>query len=61
MQQYADIYLLLIYYTCFGCPSCPSSGIHKTVAAASGTGHTIWGASSLPSWARRTPETCRVI
>ena len=30
MQQYADIYLLLNYCTCFGRPSRPSSGVHKT-------------------------------
>jgi len=47
MQQYADIYLLLNYSTCFGRPACPSSGVHKTVVAASGTDHTIWGASFL--------------
>jgi len=47
MQQYADIYLLLIYCTCFGRPSRPSSGVHKTVFAASGTDRTIWGASFL--------------
>ena len=45
MQQYADIYLLLNYSTCFGRPLRPSSGVHKIVVAASGTGHTIWGAS----------------
>ena len=45
MQQYADIYLLVNYSTCFGRPSLPSSGVHKTVVAASGTDHTIWGAS----------------
>jgi len=45
MQQYADIYLLLNYSTCFGRPSRPSSGVHKTVVAASGTDHTIWDAS----------------
>jgi len=39
MQQCAGIYLLQIYSTCFGCPSHPSSGVHKTVTAASGTGH----------------------
>ena len=39
MQQYAGIYLLQIYSTCFACPSQPSSGIHETVTAASGTGH----------------------
>ena len=45
MQQHADIYLLLNYSTCLGRPSRPSSGVHKTVVAASGTDHTIWGAS----------------
>jgi len=48
MQEYADIYLLLNYSTCFGRPSRPSSGVHKTVLAASGTDHTIWGL--LPRW-----------
>ena len=47
MQQYADIYLLLNYSTCFRSPTRPSSGVHKTVVAASGTDHTIWGASFL--------------
>ena len=42
MQQYAGIYLLQNYSTCFGCLSHPSSGVHKTVTAASGT---IW-----PRW-----------
>ena len=45
MQMYADIYLLLNYFTCFGRPSRPSSGVHKTAVAASGTDHAIWGAS----------------
>ena len=45
MQRYADIYLLLNYTTCFGRPSRPSSGVHKTVVAAFGTDHTIWEAS----------------
>ena len=40
MQQYAGIYLLQNYSTCFGGPSHPSSGLHKTVTAASGTGFT---------------------
>jgi len=47
MQQYADIYLLLNYSTCFGRPSRPSSRVHKTVVAGSGTDHTVWGASFL--------------
>ena len=47
MQQYADIYLLLNYSKCFGRPSRPSSAVHKTVVAAAGTDHSIWGASFL--------------
>ena len=39
MQQYAGIYLLQDHSTCFGHPSHPSSGVHKIVTAASGTGH----------------------
>jgi len=35
----AGIYLLQNYSICFGCLSHPSSGIHQTVTAASGTGH----------------------
>ena len=46
MHHYAVIYLLLHYSTCFERPSRPSS-VHKTVVAASGTDHTIWGASFL--------------
>jgi len=41
MQQCAGIYLLQNYSTCFGCLSHPSSGVHETVTAASGTGHSI--------------------
>ena len=37
LQQYVEIYLLLNYSTYFGRPSHPSSGVHKTVVAASGT------------------------
>jgi len=37
IQQYAGVYLLQNYSTCFGCLSYPSSGVHKTVTAASGT------------------------
>ena len=53
MQLYTDIYLLLNYCTCFGRPSRPSSGVHKTVVAASGTDHTMWGAT--------TPQRVRLI
>jgi hypothetical protein len=47
MQHFAGIYLLQSHSTCFGCPSHPSSGIHKTVTAASGTGHSIWATTFL--------------
>jgi len=45
MKQYADIFFTLNYSACFGRPSRPSSGIYKTVVAASVTDSTIWGAS----------------
>ena len=41
MQQHAGIYLLQNHSTCFGGLSHPSSGVHKIVTAASGTGHSI--------------------
>ena len=41
MQQCAGIYLLQNHSTCFGFPPHPSSGVHKTVTATSGTGHSI--------------------
>jgi len=47
MQQYADIYLLLNYCICFGHPSRPSSRVYKSLVAASGTDHAIWGANLL--------------
>jgi len=47
MQQYAGIYLLQNHSTFFGCPLHPSSGEHKTVTAASGTGHSIWATTFL--------------
>ena len=31
MQQYAGVYLLQIYSTCFGCPSHPSSVVQKNL------------------------------
>jgi hypothetical protein len=47
VQQYAGIYLLQNYSTCFGCSSHPSSGVHKTLTTASGTGHSN---NLLPTW-----------
>ena len=41
MQQRADIYLLLNYSTRSGLSSRPSSGVCKTLVAASGTDHII--------------------
>ena len=51
MQQYAGVYLLQNYSTCFGCPSHPSSGVHQTATAASGTGHIMCQSNNLlPAW-----------
>ena len=36
-----------VHSTCFGCKLHPSSGIHKTVTTASGTGHIFCAAPSL--------------
>ena len=41
MQQYASVYLLQVYSTCFGCLSYQLSGVHKTVTEASGTDHSV--------------------
>ena len=45
MQQDATVWRYLFtaksLSTCFGCPSHPSSGEHKTLTATSGTGHSI--------------------
>jgi len=57
MQQYADICLLLNYCTCFGRPSRPSSGVHKTVVAASGTDHTL-SREQASSNVTKFEETC---
>ena len=51
MEQYAGIYLLQVYSTCFGRPSRPSSGVYKTVIAASGIGHVTYQVNDfLPAW-----------
>ena len=41
MQQYVCVYLPQNYSTLFGCLSHPSPGVHQTVTAASGTGHSV--------------------
>ena len=63
MQQYAGIYLLQNHSTCSGCPSHSSPGVHKTVTAASGTGHSIWATTFLqrvqrPRWRKVVAMTC---
>jgi len=48
MQQYAVRFILLQNHsTSFDCLPHPSSGVLKTVTAASGTGHNIGTATSL--------------
>ena len=47
MQQYAGVYLLQNYSTCFGCLSHPSSGVHQTVTAASDIGHSVGATTFL--------------
>jgi hypothetical protein len=53
MQQYADIYLLQNHYM-FRVSQHPSSGVLKTVTAASGTGHNISTATSFQRGQNRT-------
>ena len=48
MQQNAGVCLLQNYSKCFGCLSHPSSGVRKTVTAASGTGHITYLSKNLP-------------
>jgi len=39
--------IMQVHSTCFGCQPHPSSGVHKTVTTASGTGHIFCAATSL--------------
>jgi len=39
--------ILQVHSTCFGCQTHPSSGVHKTVTTATGTGHIFCAATSL--------------
>ena len=65
MQQCAGIYLLQNHCTCFGCSLHPSSGVHKTVTAASGTGHSICATTFLqhgqiwPRWRKVVAQILR--
>ena len=42
-MQHKAVYLVFckIHSTCFGCQPHPSSGVHKNLTVASGTGHTF--------------------
>jgi hypothetical protein len=47
--------ILRVHSTSFGCQPHPSSGVHKTVTTASGTGHIFCAAASLQrgqAWSR---------
>ena len=46
--------ILQVHCTCFGCQTHPSSGVHKTVITASGTGHIFCAATSLQNSQLRT-------
>ena len=51
MQQYAGVYLLQNFSTCFRCLSHPSSGVQQIVTATSGTRHiTCQNNNVLPAW-----------
>ena len=51
--------ILQVHSTCFECQPHPSSGVHKTVTTASGTGQLL--SSYLPpAWPSWREETCRV-
>jgi len=56
-QQDAVCFIILQNHcTCFGYPLYPSSGVLKTVTAASGTGHNIGTATSLHGQIRICPN-----
>ena len=45
--QSSLLIILQVHSTCFACQTHPSSGVHKTVTTASGTGHIFCAATSL--------------
>jgi len=64
LQHYAGIYLLQNYSTYFGCPSHPSSGVHETITAASGTGHSNSATTFAQRghiWPRRRKVVARIV
>jgi len=46
-KQSSLFIILQVHCTCFGCRKHPSSGVHKTVTTASGTGLIFYAATSL--------------
>ena len=58
----SSLFIILQFQsTCFGCQPHPSSGVHKPVTTASGTGHIFCAATSFQrGQASLTPETCRL-
>ena len=59
--QSSLLIILQVHSTCFGYQPHPSSGVHKTVTTASGTGHIFCAATSFQrGQASLAPETCRV-
>ena len=56
MQQYADIYFTAKSHCMFRVSQHPSSGLLKTVTAASGTGHDTGTATSLQHGLQATLE-----
>ena len=56
--------ILQVHSTCFWCQTHTSSGVHKTVNTASGTGHIFRAATSLQrghvSWATLEGGSCTV-
>ena len=68
IQQYAGVYLLQNYSTCFGCLSHPSSEVHQIVTAATGTGHSNNIATTFfkrglirPHWRKVVALTLRIV
>jgi len=51
--------ILQVHSACFGCQPHPSTGVHKTVTTASGTGHIFCAATSIQRG--QVERTCSII
>jgi len=61
--QSSLVIVLQVHSTCFGCQPHPSSGVHRTVTTASGTGHVFlcsYLPPTLPSLATLEGDNCTV-